>query len=76
MEAQKVSFGVQNRSEERQNSFQEASKSTKNGPKSETAGKPQKAKIIQKCKNKISYFKNSIDEKKILPKKKWGIQEL
>ena len=31
---------------------------------------PQKAKIIQKCKNKISYFKNSIDEK-ILPKKNW-----
>ena len=32
---------------------------------------PQKFKAVQKCKNKISFFKNSIDEKKILPKKNW-----
>ena len=32
---------------------------------------PQKSKTVQKCKNKISFFKNSIDEKKILPKKNW-----
>ena len=32
---------------------------------------PQKLKAVQKCKNKISFFKNSIDEKKILPKKNW-----
>ena len=32
---------------------------------------PQKLKTVQKCKNKISFFKNSIDEKKILPKKNW-----
>ncbi len=32
---------------------------------------PQKLKAVQKCKNKISFFKNSIDEKKILPKRNW-----
>ena len=32
---------------------------------------PQKFQAVQKCKNKISFFKNSIDEKKILPKKNW-----
>ena len=32
---------------------------------------PQKLKVVQKCKNKASFFKNSIDEKKILPKKNW-----
>ena len=33
---------------------------------------PQKLKAVQKCKNKISFFKNSIDEKKILPNKNWS----
>ena len=32
---------------------------------------PQKVNVIQKCKNKIGFFKNSIDEKKILPNKNW-----
>ena len=33
---------------------------------------PQKLKAVQKCKNKIIFFKNSIDEKKILPNKNWS----
>ena len=32
---------------------------------------PSKEKVIKKCKNKINYFKNCIEPKKILPKKNW-----
>tara|TARA_Y200000002_G_scaffold170497_1_gene140709 strand:+ start:55 stop:1452 length:1398 start_codon:yes stop_codon:yes gene_type:complete len=32
---------------------------------------PSKNKIIKKCKNKINYFKDCIEPKKILPAKKW-----
>ena len=32
---------------------------------------PSKDKKIQKCKNKINFFKNTFNPEKILPKKEW-----